>query len=133
VEGACMFIRREAYVAIKGLDETYFMYAEDVDLCYALWKIGWQVWYQPSARIIHLGGGSSRYRKIQREIDLYRSRVHFFRKYHGPLPACILELQIYSISLVKIAVHRLLVLLSRGRLGRPIFSFRELRHSMRAS
>jgi GT2 family glycosyltransferase len=76
-------VRREAYEDVNGLDEGYFMYAEEVDFCYTMRKKGWQVWYQPAARVTHLGGGSSNHRRPQREGDLYRSRVRFFRKYYG--------------------------------------------------
>ena len=56
VEGACLLVRREAIQAVGGMDEGYFMYAEEVDWCMAMKRAGWQVWYQPEAQIIHHGG-----------------------------------------------------------------------------
>jgi N-acetylglucosaminyl-diphospho-decaprenol L-rhamnosyltransferase len=126
VEGACMLVRREAFEDVGGLDEGYFMYAEEVDWCYAMRVKGWQVWYQPAAKVIHLGGGSSRNRRPQREGDLYRSRVRFFRKHYGNGVACLLKLQIYGFTAIKIVFHRLLRLVSGGRWGRPIVSMRHL-------
>jgi len=126
VEGACLLVRREAYQAVGGLDETFFMYAEEVDWCYAMWKNGWQVWYQPEAQVIHWGGGSSRTRHLEREGDLYRSRIHYFRKHYGEVSAVLLKLQIYGFTLLKIAVHGLLRWVSRGRYGRPVVSLRRL-------
>jgi N-acetylglucosaminyl-diphospho-decaprenol L-rhamnosyltransferase len=126
VEGACMLVRREALGDVGGLDEGYFMYAEEVDWCYAMRAKHWQVWYQPAAKVIHLGGGSSRSRYPQREGDLYRSRVQFFRKHYGDRAARLLKLQIYSLTAIKIAVHRLMRLVSGGRYGRPVVSLRYL-------
>ncbi len=41
-----MLVRKDAYLSIGGLDEGFFMYAEEVDLCYRLRQSGWQVWYR---------------------------------------------------------------------------------------
>jgi len=126
VAGACMLVRREAFEDVGGLDEAYFMYAEEVDWCYAMRQEGWQVWYQPAAEVIHLGSGSSRSRRCQREGDLYRGRVQFFRKHYGDGAARLLKLQIYGFTVVKIVVHRLLRLVSGGHYGRPVISLRHL-------
>jgi N-acetylglucosaminyl-diphospho-decaprenol L-rhamnosyltransferase len=126
VGGACLFVRRQAKEEVGGLDEGYFMYAEEVDWCYAMQQAGWQVWYQPEARIIHLGGGSSRQRQTQREADLYRSRVRFFRKHYGATAAFGLKTLIYTLTIVKIAAHWTLRVVSRGRLGRAVVSVGDL-------
>jgi N-acetylglucosaminyl-diphospho-decaprenol L-rhamnosyltransferase len=131
VEGACMLIRREAFEDVGRLDEGYFMYAEEVDLCYAMREKGWQVWYQPTAKVIHIGSGSSRNRRPQREADLYRSRVRFFRKYYGKKAAWLLKLQIYGLTTIKTIVHGLLRLASGGRYGRPVVSLRYLATELR--
>lgn len=57
--GACMMIRREALDQVGLLDEGFFMYWEETDLCWRLWKQGWEVYYLPQAQIIHYGAGSS--------------------------------------------------------------------------
>ncbi len=126
VEGACLLVAVEKYRAISGFDEAYFMYSEEVDLCFRMHQKGWHVWYAPSARVIHLGGASSQSRKPEREGDLYRSRVRFFRKHYGALAANVLKLMIYAITLPKIAVHKLARGLSGGRLGRPVVSLQYL-------
>jgi GT2 family glycosyltransferase len=108
------------------LDEGYFMYAEEVDWCYTVRQKGWQVWYQPAAKIIHLGGGSSQSRRPQREGDLYSSRVRFFRKHYGNGWAQPLKLLIYGLTAPKIALHGLLRLVSGGRYGRPVVSLKYL-------
>lgn len=126
VGGACLLVRRQAVEEVGGLDEGYFMYAEEVDWCYRMKQAGWQVWYQPAAKVIHLGGGSSQNQRPQREADLYRSRVRFFRKHYGDRAAWLLKLQIYGFTAIKTAVHGLLRLISRGHYGRPVVPLRYL-------
>lgn len=126
VEGACLLTSVEAYRTIGGFDEAYFMYSEEVDLCFRMHQKGWNVWYAPGARVVHLGGASSQGRKPEREGDLYRSRVRFFRKHYGALAANVLKLMIYAITLPKIAAHKLVRGLSGGRLGRPVVSLQYL-------
>lgn len=133
VEGACMLAPRHAYLEVGGLDEGYFMYAEDVDLCYAMQRHGWQVWYQPEAKVIHLGSASSKNRKPQREADLYRSRVRFFRKNYGDTAAMLLKAIIFFFTMMKMAAHRLLRLLSGGRLGRPVVGMRQLYSALKGA
>lgn len=131
VEGACMLVRREAFEDVGGLDEGYFMYAEEVDWCYAMREKGWQVWYQPAAKVIHLGGGSSQNRRTQREADLYRSRVRFFRKHYGDRAAWLLKLQIYGLTAIKMVAHGMLCRISGGRYGRPVVPLRQLAMDLR--
>jgi N-acetylglucosaminyl-diphospho-decaprenol L-rhamnosyltransferase len=126
VEGACMFFKREAYLDVKGLEESFFMYAEDVDLCYRLKQIGWQVWYHPNAEIIHYGGASSAGRRTRREGDLYRSRVQFFQKHYGSFQASLLKFQIYFFTFIKNIFHKLLRLVSGGKKGRPVIAIKDL-------
>lgn len=126
VEGACMLVRRETVEEVGGLDEGYFMYAEEVDWCYAIQEKGWQVWYHPTAKVIHLGGGSSQNRQVQREADLYRSRVRFFRKHYGNLAANLLKWQIYGLTAIKVVTYGLLRQFSGGKYGRPVVSLHHL-------
>jgi GT2 family glycosyltransferase len=131
VEGASMLIRRQAYEDIGGLDESYFMYAEDVELCYAMQQKRWQVWYAPEAKIIHLGGGSSQHRRPQREADLYRSRTQFFRRHYGDFQTNLFKVMLYFFTSVKVIVHSVLRMVSRGRYGRPVLGLRHLHQTLR--
>ena len=127
VEGAALLVRREAFEQAGGLDEGFFMYAEEVDWCYSLRQAGWQVWYQPAARITHLGGGSSKTRRTAREADLYRSRVRFFRKHYGVAASSSLKALIYGSVLAKQAVHGVLRSVSGGKRGRPVTTLQQLK------
>ena len=59
VTGACFVVRRDAFDAVGGFDDRYFMYVEEVDLCWRLARAGWRTGYEPSARVLHLGGVST--------------------------------------------------------------------------
>ena len=131
VEGACMLIRREAFQAVGGLDEAYFMYAEDVEICYALRQKGWQVCYQPAALVVHLGGGSSQTRRPERESDLYCSRVRFFRRHYGTAATLALTAQILAFTAIKTLAHSFLRLISHGRYGRPVAPLSQLAVQLR--
>jgi GT2 family glycosyltransferase len=82
--GACMLLRREAIAEVGLLDESYFMYSEETDLCYRLKEKGWKVRFIPQASATHIWGGTSK--RIQEEttfLRLYKSRTQFFRKHYG--------------------------------------------------
>lgn len=59
VHGNSLCIRRELYQALDGLDEAFFMYIEDVDLCLQVYRQGWRAVCLPAAQVIHYGGQSS--------------------------------------------------------------------------
>jgi N-acetylglucosaminyl-diphospho-decaprenol L-rhamnosyltransferase len=131
VEGACLLARREAIQSAGKLSDEFFMYAEEVDWCFAMKKAGWEVWYQPEARIIHVGGASSQNRRTSREGDLYRSRVIFFKKNYGPLQALILKWMIVASVGIKNIIHSLVRFLSGGKKGRAVIHLDELMEKMR--
>ena len=59
VSGACFLARRQAWESLGGFDPSYFMYLEDVDLCWRLGRAGWAVGYEPGARVLHVQGVSA--------------------------------------------------------------------------
>ncbi|MGD0287027.1 MAG: glycosyltransferase family 2 protein [Acidimicrobiales bacterium] len=59
VTGACFLVRREAFSAVGGFDDRYFMYVEEVDLCWRLARAGWRTGYESSACVLHLAGVST--------------------------------------------------------------------------
>ncbi|HVN55447.1 MAG TPA: glycosyltransferase family 2 protein [Anaerolineaceae bacterium] len=131
VEGACLFVRREAYLQVGGLDEGFFMYAEEVDWCYRMGLAGWEVWYQPLSVIIHHGSASSTGRRTQREGDLYWSRIHYFRKHYGPTAADRLKILIFWLTAAKGIYYSGVKLLQRGRSGRAVISVKDLFYKLR--
>ena len=90
VAGACMLIRREVFDTIGLMDETYFLYYEEVDFCLQAQRHGWPCWYVPSSRIMHIGGQSTgqteRFRRPPRTPKYwFTARRHYFRKNFGLL------------------------------------------------
>ena len=86
VSGACMAIRRKTLREIGSLDERFFMYFEDADLCRRARTAGWLVHYLPHIEIIHQTGASSR-SKPRAVWLLHKSAFLYHRKHgaHGPL------------------------------------------------
>ena len=86
VSGACLTVRRRTVEEIGPMDERFFMYFEDADLCRRAREAGWLVYYLPHVEILHHSGASSRNRP--RAIwDLHKSAFLYHRKHgpHGPL------------------------------------------------
>jgi GT2 family glycosyltransferase len=66
INGAFMLIRRAALDQVGGFDPRYWMYMEDLDLCYRFAEAGWTTWYEPSATVIHVKAGTSGQRRAWR-------------------------------------------------------------------
>jgi N-acetylglucosaminyl-diphospho-decaprenol L-rhamnosyltransferase len=80
VSGACFLVRREAWTAIGGFDPSYFMYMEDVDLCWRLRQHGWRVGYEPAASVIHFQGVSAGRHPYRMLMAHHRSMWCFARR-----------------------------------------------------
>ncbi len=83
LSGACLVLRRKALDEIGLLDEHFFMYFEDTDLCRRLRRGGWAVWYLPEVRVVHGVGGSSGENRARLHLELRRSCLHYFRTHHS--------------------------------------------------
>ena len=90
--GAALAIRREAFAAIGGFDESFFMYSEEVDLCYRLAQAGWQIHFVPQAAMIHVGGASTRRYRKEMEVLRYASTRLFYRKHYSRWSMLLLRL-----------------------------------------
>jgi N-acetylglucosaminyl-diphospho-decaprenol L-rhamnosyltransferase len=86
IAGTCMAVRRRTLEEIGGMDERFFMYFEDADLCRRAREAGWLVYYLPQIEVFHHSGASSgdRPRAIW---NLHKSAFLYHRKHgpHGPL------------------------------------------------
>lgn len=78
-----MLSRRQALLDVQLLDETFFMYLEDADLCRRIRQSGWLVRYTPEAEVIHFGGGSVRSNRERSALEYRRSQLHYFKKHLG--------------------------------------------------
>jgi GT2 family glycosyltransferase len=82
LSGSALCVRREAFEKVGGWDGDYFMYCEDVDLCFKLKEAGWRRVYVPSATITHRIGGSSDWAQGAMIRQHHGSMLLFFRKHY---------------------------------------------------
>jgi GT2 family glycosyltransferase len=81
--GAALLIRKAVIDRIGGMDERFFMYYEEVDLCYRIQQAGWRIVFVPEALITHLGSRSSGQIPVRKRIMMLTSLLKFFRKHRG--------------------------------------------------
>ncbi|KAB2841752.1 MAG: glycosyltransferase, partial [Melioribacteraceae bacterium] len=81
ISGSFMMLRKEVYEKIGGFDPDFFMYGEDLDLCYRTQKAGFKVYYVHSTEIIHYKGESTKRSKID-ETKIFYDAMHLFVKKH---------------------------------------------------
>jgi GT2 family glycosyltransferase len=103
LQGASLFLRRAALDQVGLFDPDYFMYTEEVDLCFRLQKAGWQLFWVPESGVIHLGGQSTRQAAQAMFIELYRSKHTFFRKQYGKASAGLYRFVLTLSALARLA------------------------------
>jgi GT2 family glycosyltransferase len=111
IQGACLLLRRSALEAVGGLDDHFFVYTEEVDLCYRLGLAGHELYYLPQSRVIHYGGQSTRQIASEMFIQLYRSKLQFFRKHHGWLGGATYRVILAAASITRMIALPFVVLL----------------------
>ena len=84
VSGSCLLAKREMLEKVGLLDEGFYMYVEDVDLCYRAKTAGFSVYYFPSVVVIHHIGQSTRKKEIDMLVEHHKSMYRFYRKHHAP-------------------------------------------------
>jgi O-antigen biosynthesis protein len=93
VSGAFMFMRSEVLRAVRGFDEDFFMYGEDLDLCYRIQQAGWNVAYVHTTEVIHYKGESTRRSSLNEVRVFYGAMDIFARKHFGSSRLFLLFLQ----------------------------------------
>lgn len=107
LSGSCLLLRREALQQAGLLDETFFMYFEDVDLCRRISDKGWGIHLLADTSIVHHGGESVKINLLQSLIEYRKSQIHFGRKYYGRSGDMAIRLFLflkYGVNLLKWAV-----------------------------
>jgi GT2 family glycosyltransferase len=99
VLGAALAIRREAFEEVNGFSELFFMYYEEVDLCYRLRGAGWQVHFAPVTTVTHVGGASTKQRRVEMIVQVYASLKQFYRRHYSRLQRILLNLVIKAVVL----------------------------------
>jgi GT2 family glycosyltransferase len=81
IVGAFMLVRREAILQAGLLDESFFMYGEDLDWAKRITDAGWQVWYNPQVTVTHVKEAASR-RSYRARVEFYRALLIFYEKHY---------------------------------------------------
>ena len=126
VSGAAMLVRRDLIERIGGLDERFWAYCEDVDLCWRAWQAGYKVLFCPNAFITHKVGRSSDQRLVPSLIQHHKSMWLFYLKnYRHRYPLLLFPLIGLGIllrlagALLKVASHRLRLFFERKLAAKP--------------
>lgn len=99
---ACLMLRRKALDQIGLLDESYFIYGDEVDIQYRLIKAGWKVYYLPQVTTVHYGGRSMDHWRRRKMVN--RGKMLFFQKNYGPVRTYLLRSMLLVLSLAKTLV-----------------------------
>lgn len=81
ISGSFMMMKKEVYEKVGGFDEQFFMYGEDLDLCYRIQQNGYKVYYYPGTQIIHYKGESTKRSSLD-ETKIFYDAMHLFVKKH---------------------------------------------------
>lgn len=104
VQGSCLLLKRNALEEVGFLDEDYFMYFDEADLCCRLKRRGWRVMYVPHAVITHYGASGATYYDETRLGHFYRSYLLFLKKHYRPLRQAMFRALLFCRALVRVVV-----------------------------
>jgi len=80
--GAFMMLRKETLEEVGLLDESFFMYGEDIDWCYRIQAAGWKNYYYPKVSIVHYKGESSKKQSTRMIDEFHKSMIIFYNKHY---------------------------------------------------
>lgn len=124
ISGACLMVRRKVFEQVGWFSTEYFMYAEDMDLCYRVQKAGWKNCYLGEPKVIHHGGGSSNSSpKICFAAIMMRdSKWKFMRETRGRFYASAYRAATAAAALGRLILLGVVLLLTAGRFRRARLS-----------
>lgn len=113
VLGAALALRRTDFSAVGGFDPGYFLYFEEVDLCWRLAAAGRQVWFTPAAEVVHAGGASTGPRRGEARERFYAGMLRFYRRHYPPSRRAWLLAVLRGVALTGAAATALLLVPAR--------------------
>jgi GT2 family glycosyltransferase len=102
ISGAALAINRSAFEAVGGFDASFFMYFEEVDLCYRLASAGWQIHFAPVADVIHAGGRSTQQRRVDMTVQFFVSLAQFYRRHYSRIRLTELFILVECLALARL-------------------------------
>jgi GT2 family glycosyltransferase len=119
ISGACILTKREVFERVGGFSETYFMYGEDLDLCFKIQQAGFRNYYVPDTSIIHYGGGSTQQSVSNFSAVMMRESVfRFFSANRGRASAMLYRVGMVATSLLRMSLIVPLLAVSDNRVVR---------------
>jgi GT2 family glycosyltransferase len=123
-------MRRSAFEDAGGFDEGYWMYMEDLDLSYRLRQRSWLSWYEPSATVMHVKGGTvGGPRPLRLNWHFHRGMGRFYRRHYASQRSRAMNALVYLGIAVKLAASAAQSLLRRSlarrRHRRPAMAAKE--------
>ena len=119
VNGAFMLIRRAALDQVGLFDEGYWMYMEDLDLCYRFKQAGWQVWFEPGVTVVHEKAGTTgAHRSPRLNRAFHGGMLRFYRAHYAADRPMVLNGAVYAAIGMKLAASIL-----RAGIGRSLARF----------
>jgi GT2 family glycosyltransferase len=85
LNGWFLMVRRSALAEVGILDDSFFMYGEDIDWAFRFHQANWKSVYFSGARALHYGGASSAAAPTRFFVEMYRANLQYWRKHHGKL------------------------------------------------
>jgi GT2 family glycosyltransferase len=106
VSGACLMVKRAAFAEVGMFSTDYFMYSEDIDLCYKLNAAGLDNYYIPDATVVHHGGASTAQNSVTifSDVMMLESRFRYFRKTRSAFYCRLYQLSMLFVSAIRISL-----------------------------
>lgn len=108
VSGGSLVIRRDLYNKLNGFDENFFMYVEDMELCFRVKKLGFNIYFFPNCAVVHKEQGSSS--RTYAILNIYEGILYFYKKHYSKLNYMIAKI----LFKVKAAIAILIGILTRN-------------------
>jgi GT2 family glycosyltransferase len=129
ISGACLMVRKSVFDEVGGFSPEYFMYTEDVDLCYKIHSAGYINYYTGSVSVIHHGGGSSQKRAEHSftNVQMRASIFKFLEKTRGRFYASLFRAAMFLSGIVRLCMisAAMIPCIATGQYARCRNSFRK--------
>jgi GT2 family glycosyltransferase len=102
--GACLLIRRKIFDQVGFMDEDFFIYSEEVDLCTRIRDYGWRLFWYPAATVVHYGGQSTQQVQQEMFLQLYQGKIQYFRKHRSSIEVWLYKAILFIASLARLVL-----------------------------